>query len=261
MTLGPFTLDEIYLGDCREGLKQLPDKSVDFVFTDPPFGHNNNDGDLASMREAVFGGHTRSYNEVEEWRPIAQDGPEANDLFRFTIGHVNRLLRSGGCCCCYCCSGGGGPDPQFARWSMWLDEAVGFKQMVVWDKGPIGMGHHYRRSYETVLVGQKKGGPCRWYAESKDIENIIRPGDFGIKKIIPSADQHPTEKPVELAKFFISLHTKPGDLVLDPFAGSGTTLLAAHDLGRHYLGFEIEHRWVDLARKRLAAAKAQGRLF
>ena len=56
-----------------------------------------------------------------------------------------------------------------------------------------------------------------------------------------------------------SLHTKPGDLVLDPFAGSGTTLLAAHDLGRHYLGFEIEQRWVDLARKRLAAAKAQGR--
>jgi hypothetical protein len=68
---------------------------------------------------------------------------------------------------------------------LWLDEAVGFKQMVVWDKGPMGMGWHYRRSYETVLVGEKRGGKCRWYDDSQTIENIIRPGAYGITKILP----------------------------------------------------------------------------
>ena len=54
------------------------------------------------------------------------------------------------------CVLGGGPDPQFARWSLWMNEVFNFKQMVVWDNGPMGMGWHYRRSYETVLVGTKR---------------------------------------------------------------------------------------------------------
>ena len=55
-----------------------------------------------------------------------------------------------------------------------MDGIIGFKQMVVWDKGPIGMGWHYRRSYETVLVGEKPGAACRWFDDSQQIENIIR---------------------------------------------------------------------------------------
>jgi hypothetical protein len=89
---------------------------------------------------------------------------------RWSFTEADRLLAKGGCCCC----GGGGPDPHFARWSLWLDEAVGFKQMVVWDKGPMGMGWHYRRSYETVLVGEKRGGKCRWYDDSQTIERFVQ---------------------------------------------------------------------------------------
>ena len=75
-----------------------------------------------------------------------------------------------------------------------MDEVFRFRQMVIWDKGPMGMGWHYRRSYETVLVGEKPGGPCRWYGD-KRTENVIRPGQYGIRKIIPAAHQHPCAKP------------------------------------------------------------------
>ena len=116
----------LYHGDCREILPTLADRSVDMVMTDPPYGHNNNNGDLIHRREAVLGRGKHGQS-----RAIANDGPEANDLFRWTLTETARLLVPGGCCC-YCC-GGGGPDPQFARWSLWLDETPGleFKQMIV----------------------------------------------------------------------------------------------------------------------------------
>ena len=246
----------LYLGDCREVLPTLADRSIDFVFTDPPYGHNNNNGDLIARREAALG--WRAVAETE-WRPIANDGPEANDLVRWAFDQFNRLLAAGGCCCC--CGGGGGPDPQFARWSLWMDDAIGFKQMVVWDKGPMGMGWHYRRSYETVLVGEKRGGACRWYDTTDKVENIIRPGFRGIRKIIPSKAEHPTPKPVELAHHFIELHSMAGHVVLDPFMGGGTTGVACVQLGRKFIGIEIEPKYFDIACKRIEEATRQPRLF
>ena len=246
----------LYCGDARTILPMLPRDcttycleecrgdclGVDFIFTDPPYGHNNNNnGDLIQRWEAALG-----RGVAGAARPIANDGGEANDLVRWAFGEFARLLKPG-CCCCCCCGGGGGPDPQFARWSLWLDEAVGFKQMVVWDKGPMGMGWHYRRSYETVLVGEKPGAACRWFDETDRVENIIRT----IPKIISRYDDHPTPKPPELVSWFTRLHTKPGDLVLDPFAGAGTTLEVAKGLGRRAIGIEIEAKYCEIAVKRL----------
>jgi len=235
-------------------MREFPDGSCDMVFTDPPYGHNNNNnGDLIARREAALG---QEAAPEEEWRPIANDGPEANDLFRAALPHLYRLLQPG--CCCCCCCGGGGPDPQFARWSLWLDEAFapgkkasgGFKQAVIWDKGPMGMGWHYRRSYEVVLVGEKPGAACRWFDETNAVENIIRPGIA--PKIIPSREQHPTEKPWQLAAHFIALHTQPGDTVLDPFCGSGSTGVACMILGRNFIGIELSPTYAAMARDRIS---------
>lgn len=248
----------LILGDSREVLPTLADGSIDFVFTDPPYGHNNNDGDLIERREKALGRPKRGTEESAA-RPIANDGEEANDLVRWMFGEVNRLISPGCCCCCCCC--GGGPDPQFARWSLWLDEIVGFKQMVVWDKGPIGMGWHYRRSYETVLVGEKPGAPCRWYDTTSAVENVIRPGAEGIRKIIPSGDDHPTVKPHGLASLFIRLHSLPGHLVLDPFMGAGSTAVAAAQLGRRFVGCELDQRWFDLACRNVERSYDAGNLF
>lgn len=133
---------------------------------------------------------------------------------------------------------------------MWLDKVLNFKQMVVWDKGPMGMGWHYRRSYETVLVAHR--GKGRWYDESDAVENIIRPNHRGIRKIIPQAEDHPTPKPWQLPAFFIQLHSLPGDLVVDPFMGGGSTLEAAYRTGRRFVGIELEERYCEMAVKRLA---------
>jgi site-specific DNA-methyltransferase (adenine-specific) len=231
----------LYHGDAREIVPSLPDASVDFIFTDPPYGHNNNNGDLARRREAALGVLPPGA-AAPEGRPIANDGPEANDLVRWFFGESKRLLRHGGCCCCCCCCcccGGGGPDPQFARWSLWMDESLGFKQMVVWDKGGLGMGWHYRRNYEVVLVGEKPGGPCKWYG-GNDVPNVVR-----INGIKPREWDHPTPKPESLVRWFLNLHSLPGDVVLDPFAGGGTTLRVAKDEGRKAIGVEIDERWCE----------------
>ena len=235
---GPEAGITIYCGDARDLLPNMD--PVDMIFTDPPFGHNNNNGDLIANREKALG-----RGEAGEARPIANDGPEANELIRWFYALTPTILRDGGCCCC--CCGGGGPDPQFARWSLWMDEHLEFKQMVVWDKGPMGMGWHYRRSYETVLVGQKRGGPCKWYDETNQVENIIR----HIPKIIPQATDHPTPKPTALSGYFIRLHTRPGEMVLDPFMGAGSTLRAAKDLGRQAIGIEISEAYCEIAARRL----------
>jgi site-specific DNA-methyltransferase (adenine-specific) len=237
---------EIRQGDALERLREMPDNSVDMVFTDPPYGHNNNNnGDLISKWEAALG---RGDYRPENNRPIANDGPEANDLLRSVLPEIRRVLVPGGCCCC--CCGGGGPDPQFARWSLWIDEVLDFKQMVVWDKGPMGMGWHYRRSYEVVLVAQKPGAPCKWYDTSNRVENIIR-YTKQTRKIIPSSTHHPTPKPENLAAHFIRLHSQPGETVLDPFCGGGSTVAAAHLLGRHGIGIELAPEYVEMARRRL----------
>ena len=250
-------INQVIHADCMDVLPQLPDNSIDFIFTDPPYGHNNNNNnDMIANWEAIYGRAKKV--PASEYRPIANDGPEADEIFKQCIKEYRRLLRGGGCCCCCC---GGGPDPQFARWSLWLDEAIPFKMMVIWDKGPMGMGHHYRRSYETVLVAQVPGAPCKWYDKTKQVENIIRSGYNGIKKIIPSRDQHPTEKPIELPTHFIQLHTKPDDIVLDPFAGSGTTAIACIRTGRRYICIEKEKEYVDMANKRIKEELAQVDLF
>jgi DNA modification methylase len=116
----------------------------------------------------------------------------------------------------------------------------------------MGMGWHYRRSYETVLVGQVPGAACKWYG-GNDIENIIRPGQYGIRKIIPNSEQHPTQKPLELASHFIGLHSEPGDIVLDPFCGHGWACIAAKMLGRKYIGIDISPEYCEIARERLRA--------
>lgn len=258
-------LATLYNGDAREA--PLADGCADMIFTDPPYGHNNNNGDLIHRIEAAIPSRARRNSSGEvvtntEARPIANDGAEANDLARWLFLNSQRFLKSGGCCCCCCCcGGGGGPDPQFARWSLWMDEAMEFCQMIVWDKGPIGMGWRYRRSYETVLVGFKPGKPMRWFDESDKIENIIRPGQSGIRKLIPAADDHPTPKPPALAAHFINLHSQRDDVVLDPFMGGGSTGVAAVEMGRRFIGCELDPKWFGLACQRIEAAQAQQRMF
>ena len=234
----------LYHADCFDVMATLAPGSFAAAITDPPYGHNNNNNnnDLIARREKALG----VAKGTERPRPIANDGPEATEIFERFCKEAARL------CCCCCCGGGGGPDPQFARWALILDRYFTFAQQVIWDKGKMGLGWHYRRSTECVLVAyNRKLKKAPWYSTSHTIENIIRPGDYGIKKIIPSKDDHPTPKPVELFEHFIRLHTPEGSAILDPFAGGGTAGVAAMRTGRKAVLVELDERWCELAAKRM----------
>ncbi|MBT9133033.1 MAG: Modification methylase DpnIIB [Firmicutes bacterium] len=229
----------IYLGDCRDILPEL--ELVDLVLTDPPYGLNYNNGDLANYWESAFGGDAS--RQVP--RPIIGDNEEeANQLFQDFLNAVKPIMKHGSCCCCCCC--GGGPKPLFARWTLWMDEIIGFKQAVVWDKGGLGMGIHFRRSYEFLLIAQK-GSPAHRWNGGTTTSNV-----WSVPKIIPSRLEHPTAKPVLLMKYPIQLFSIPGDIVLDPFMGSGTTLVAAKVLGRKAIGIEINEDYCRIAVERLS---------
>src|SRR5678816_506680 len=92
----------------------------DRIWTDPPYGHANGDGDLADSRVGVKGGRQIALEK------IANDKPEEwPALMQGFLREAARVLKRDCCCCCCCCCGGG-PDPAFARASLWMDEALSF---------------------------------------------------------------------------------------------------------------------------------------
>jgi DNA modification methylase len=94
-----------------------------------------------------------------------------------------------------------------------------------------------------------------FYDETKSLSNVIE----GINQDIPiyngdkagGIDEHPTQKPVELMKRLIKIHSKSNDLILDPFLGGGTTAVACKQLGRRFIGIEIREKYCEIARKKL----------
>ena len=96
-----------------------------------------------------------------------------------------------------------------------------------------------------VMVAHRLGGKLAWADDSKAIPNVMR--DMPVLSRL-----HPNEKPESLIAGFINVTTKADDLVLDPFMGGGTTLVAAQRLGRRAIGMELEERYCEIAAKRLA---------
>lgn len=254
VTIGNATL---YHGDCLEILPTLAAESVDIVWTDPPYGHNNNNGDLIHRWEAALGvGHVRP--DTRDARPIHNDGAE--DMRRVLDGALTecaRILRRD-CCCCCCCSGGG-PSPTFAWVAERMDRSgLQFFHAVVWDKMGLGMGWRYRRNYEFVMIAHRKGGKLKWETTRSDsiTANVVRIG-----KIIPGSDDHPTPKPVALPAHFLELHGKRGDAVLDPFMGHAPAGVAAIQAGMSYIGIELDREHFDAACERIDNAQRQARMF
>ena len=224
----------IYHGDCRDVVPTLERESVTLLWTDPPYGHNNHDGDWNARLNAHRG---------LENHPIGNDGPDSmREALDGLLGAATRVLRAD-CCCCCCC--GGGPAPTFAWVADRMDRGgLSFFHAVVWNKLNPGLGWRFRRQYEMVMVAHREGGRLSWADDDVVVPNVL---EFGP----PRDRQHPNEKPFDLPGHFISWTTKPGDLVLDPFVGSGTTLRAAKDLGRRAIGIEIEERYCEIAARRL----------
>lgn len=117
------------------------------------------------------------------------------------------------------------------------------KSFIVWDKGNHSMGnleHEYGRQWEAIA-----------FYPSSEHKFIYRPTDIiSVMRVPPDKLVHPNEKPVEVASKLLSANE--GNLILDPFMGSGTTLRAAKNLGRKAIGIEIEEKYCEIAAKRMA---------
>lgn len=127
-------------------------------------------------------------------------------------------------------------------------------------------------SFHTLLAWDKRSAlPNRWYQNVTEFTLFMRKGkaftinDPASKNIFSlfqrDESKHPTEKPVELMAHYISNSTQRGQVVLDPFMGSGTTGVAALRLGRKFIGIELERKWFDVACERLSKATDQTHLF
>jgi DNA modification methylase len=238
----------LILGDCVEAMRQLDAESVDMILTDPPYGHSNHDGDLNSR--------LNDHREIES-KPIANDDPESfRAVMDAMLTEAARVLKRD-CCCCCCCGGGGGPRPTFAWVADRMDRAgLSFFHSVIWDKRNPGLGWRYRRQHEMVMVAHRDGGKLAWADDKVTARNIY-------SELPPRDRSHPNEKPVSMMRHFIQLHTKPDDVVLDPFMGSGTTGVACVELSRTFIGIELDAEHFATAERRIreAGETLQGTLF
>jgi hypothetical protein len=134
-----------------------------------------------------------------------------------------------------------------------------YRRAMIWvkpDGTPQVTGDRPGMGYETIVAAWVGEGRSRWNGGgAHGVFSFIRDARAG------SPSKHPTTKPIALMMRLVDLFTNPGDLVLDPFMGSGTTGVAAFRLGRRFIGIERDPDYFALAVERLRAEAAQGSLF
>lgn len=219
----------LLLGDCLEILPTL-DK-VDCVVTDPPYGINTkSDG---SGKLSPWGDLCNSAFWYAEWMRLAR----------------SRLPLTGGCLWT-CLNWRSLVTFQKAA----LDASWAIESLLIWDKKWIGPGgtRGLRPSYEMVAL--MVNGDF-----SIDDRGIADIQPFKWSSIKPNG--HPAEKPVPLMRFLVDNSTNEGQIVLDPFLGSGTTAIAAIEAGRRFVGIEQDQDWFNRSCERITNAYRQQRMF
>jgi len=209
---------QIYHGDCLEILPLL--SSVDLIITDPPYGI-----DFQSSRR------------IERCRLPKIKGDTGIDG-RFIEVCFEKLKDTGSFYL-------------FTRWDVYpewlslLPKNARIRNCIIWDRVVHGMGdlkNTYAPTYDMILFAIKGKHNLR----GKRPKDVIRS-----KRVDPEKLLHPAQKPIDVIYQLIQSSSDKGDIVLDPFMGSGTTLRAAKDLGRNAIGIEIEKKYCEIAIKRL----------
>ncbi len=126
-----------------------------------------------------------------------------------------------------------------------------YRQMAVWDKGRIGLGNGFRKQHELLIHATTNGLGLN---SDKAVPSVLR-----FSPVRSEKRQHGAQKPIELIEFLVNVGG--GEIVLDPFMGSGTTGVACANLGRKFIGIEIERKYFDIACERIQMAYDQLRLF
>ncbi len=228
MTPIPF---ELSTQDAVSWLRAQPGESVDLLITDPAYE--------SLEKHRAIGTTTRlkhSKSSSNDWFKIFP-----NARFGELFEEVHRVLKRNTHFYLLC-------DAETMFVAKPEAERVGFRfwKPLVWDKRTIGMGYHYRARYEFILFFEK---------------GKRRLNDLGIPDVISVPrirGGYPAEKPPELAEVLIGQSSQPGEVVADPFMGSGSVGVAAARLGRRFLGNDLNPEAVQLAAQRMRAFAVAG---
>ena len=220
--------------DCLEGLKEVPDKSVDLIVTDPPYflsmGH-------AGSSTNTRGAGSEMLNSNRAFNDLAICTPFYKQLF----AEYRRVLKDDGSFYFFTDWRG------YAYYFPLLNAELPVRNMLVWDK-KSGPGSFYSFAHELIVFGTYKGK-----TKSGVGTNVWRMAAFNSGARSTNGEKvHPTQKPWELIAKCIEDTTEPGAVVLDTFMGSGTTAVACLKTGRNYIGFELDERYHAIAMQRIA---------
>ncbi len=244
--------NKIILGDCLDGMKCLPGKCIDLIFADPPYNIGKDFGNRSDKK-----GENDYLTWTDAW-----------------IKEAKRILKDTGSvyiCCCWEYSG---------NIQEIMKNYFVIKNRITWrrEKGRgartnwknnmediwFGVaGKNYTFNIDEVKIKKEVIAPYRvdgipkdWVEENGERYRYTCPNNVWDDLVVPfwsmpENTPHPTQKPEKLLERIISASSSKGDLVLDPFLGSGTTAVVAKRLGRKYIGFEINKDYIRLAMKRL----------
>jgi DNA modification methylase len=254
-TVTPLPVDEVIQGDCLDVLAKLPERSVDLVFADPPYN--------LQLQADLFRPNMTKVDAVNDaWDQFASFA--AYDAFtRKWLSACRRVLKDEGTLWVI-----GSYHNIYRVGTALMDLDYWILNDTVWIKQnpmPNFRGARFTNAHETLIWAQKVRGAHYTfnYRSMKALnEDLQMRSDWylslctGKERLkINGAKAHPTQKPEALLYRVILATTRPGDVVLDPFFGTGTTGAVAKTLHRHWIGVEREARYTRLARRRIEAVQ------
>lgn len=219
-------VNKIYNMDCLDGMKSIEDESINLVITDPPYrvisgGKPHKKGQPSGML-SKNDGKIFDYNDIDpqQWIPEVYRVLKKESHCYIMVNTINlenylKICRETG---------------------------FGLHSILVWKKNNVTPSRWYMKNCEFVLFLRK--------GKAKKINNVGSKMVHEFNNII-GKKKHPTEKPVELLQLYINNSSKCGDLVLDPFMGSGSTAIACVKTGRQFLGYEIDTTYSVIANERI----------
>ena len=232
---------KLYNGDCATYLEQIESDTVDLILTDPPYNlgmfMKNRDTNLHKMRDNFFGAAGWDDLVYEEWlmsmdnffKESARISKKGASMIMFmSLIKLETLKKKK------------------------KKHGFYYKTTGIWHKTnpmPRNMNLHFVNSTEAWLYFTYKTRTGTFNNEGKLYHDFIETSL--VTKNEKAFGKHPTQKPVKLISHFIKLLSNKGDLIVDPFMGSGTTGVVSKSLGRDFIGIELEKEYFNIATQRI----------